>query len=118
MTDTRLLFAAARGARIQYKGSKPPHWPEALAMPLLGADPREWHERRIHPDDIHLAYGPISTAVRANARDGECNGAIYTAPYGSYWLPMFEAIAMTASDDLTRSLFLLILSEALSDEGL
>ena len=37
---------------------------------------------------------------------------------GSYWIPYYETRAMADADDLTRSLFLLLLSEALADEGL
>lgn len=57
---SRLLFAAARGARIQINGftATVPSW----------YDSHKWssmHESvlRIHPDDEHLQYGPISTAV-------------------------------------------------------
>ncbi len=72
----------------------------------------------IHPDDEHLQYGPISTALRDAAEAG--NAYDLTTDFGRMamayacrhefnwtWFPEFD-----------RSLFLLILAEALADSGL
>jgi hypothetical protein len=98
------MFAAARGARIQIFVS----------------------ETRIHPDDEHLQYGPISTALR------DCDGefqlvyidleqmhdfAIRSAIVANYANNMMHEWQQN-KDRLTRSLFLLILAEALADEGM
>jgi len=92
---SRLLFAAARGARMQRSAAS------------------DW-EYRIHPDDAHLQYGPISTALREMAED-------YS------WNPSWEhRVAHAAADDFAVKfhgepdypLFYLILAEALADSGL
>lgn len=109
---SRLLFAAARGARIQ-----------TLAGTLGWRDtdlfgPWSYDEGdRIHPDDAHLQYGPISTALREMAED-----------YG--WKSSWEHfLANSAANEFTEffdsrhgepdyPLFYLILAECLADEGL
>ena len=106
---SRLLFAAARGARILNNKGKPVKyvwvWPE-IAIPDFGV--------HIHPDDAHLQYGPISTALREMAED-------YS------WNPSWEhRVAHAAADDFAVKfhgepdypLFYLILAEALADSGL
>lgn len=111
---SRLLHAAARGARIQYLGTVASL--ESFTVALVQHDP---HNYRIHPDDEHLAYGPISSCVRDEAmQEYRRYGGEYTAPYGSFWLTMVDAHDADRADDLTRSLFLLILAEALADEGM
>ena len=102
--NRRLLFAAARGARLRIFADK----------------------TRIHPDDAHLQYGPISTALR------DCDGdfqwlyidteqmhyfAIQCAILADYANNMMQEWQQN-KDRLTRSLFLLILAEALADEGM
>lgn len=115
---SRLLFAAARGARIQNSyhnwkcgGSE---WREANLNMLSGA--------RIHPKDKHLAYGPISTALREKAKD-----TTPTGEFGHGTLPYMDVSPYFDPDEFwdwvkqpepQRSLFLLILAEALADEGL
>ena len=106
---SRLLFAAARGARMQRSAAS------------------DW-EYRIHPDDAHLQYGPISTALRNGNGDGDyqriavrvddmptlaIEAAIVTGYAGT-----LRQQWRTNKDPLTRSLFLLILAETLADEGL
>ena len=105
---SRLLFAAARRARIEdnalgrWTSSEFVHLGKAIG------------HHRIHPDDAHLAYGPISTALREMAED-------YS------WNPSWEhRVAHAAADDFAVKfhgepdypLFYLILAEALADEGL
>ena len=117
---SRLLFAAARGARIQadYQG-----FGAGVSSIHLGKTP---HDYRIHPNDAHLQYGPISTALR------DCDGdfqwvyidsehmhdlAIGCAIFANYAHNMLHEWQQN-KDRLTRSLFLLILAEALADEGM
>lgn len=94
---SRLLFAVARGARWRI---------------FLG-------ETRIHPDDEHLQYGPISTALREMAEDDS-------------WNPTWEHYAAHAVEDRFSifdrqqwwldepdyPLFYLFLAEFLADSGL
>ena len=110
---SRLLFAAARGARIegQYHNWKNggTDWRETDDLNKFG--------NRIHPDDAHLAYGPISTALREMAE---------TCTHSSSWAGF---LATSAANEYTMffdsrfgepdyPLFYLILAEALADEGM
>ena len=84
---------------------------------------------RIHPNDTHFQYGPVSTELRSAAelvRDGTYlqdvlgrYGCVAVDDYvgnsdefGHCWDTAMRA------DALHKSLFLLILSEALAEEGL
>jgi hypothetical protein len=107
---SRLLFAAARGARIQadYQGV----WSGVSGI-HLGKTP---HDYRIHPDDEHLQYGPISTALREMAFDT------------TLWKPCsYRVLAIAAANEFQvylggvrddYPLFYLILAEFLADEGM
>ena len=113
---SRLLHAAARGARIGWQ-TLSGKWHPALSLTYVQSDfGRDAY--RIHPDDAHLQYGPISTALRKNA---ESFDARHTSglPYveGYFIFTNAEADCLDA-DELHRSLFLLILAEALADEGM
>jgi hypothetical protein len=111
---SRLLFAAARGARVYTKLNDSP-WIKALAIVKPGAV--AGLQQRIHPDDAHLQYGPISTALREMAENNT-------------WRSGFEwFLAESAANEFTEffdsriaepdyPLFYLILAEALADEGL
>ena len=102
MTDDEIIeancrqnFAAARGARIQ----------------IFVA------ETRIHPDDEHLQYGPISTELREMAADDS-------------WKPnSYRVLAAAAANEFKEyfdsrqgepdyPLFYLFLAEFLADEGM
>jgi hypothetical protein len=74
-------------------------------------------EYRIHPDDEHLQYGPISTALRKIAEDPK---------YNSSWE---HFLANAAANEFTEffdsrtgepdyPLFYLFLAEFLADEGM
>ena len=107
---SRIFFAAARGARIQdvalgiCTDSKFVHLGEAIG-----------HLYRIHPDDEHLQYGPISTALREMAADDS-------------WKPgSYRVLAVAAANAFQvylggvredYPLFYLFLAEFLADEGM
>ena len=95
--NRRLLFAAARGARLRIFE----------------------YETRIHPDDTHLAYGPISTALREMAEHARAENQ----PSWEQGLSNFAANEFTQYFDSRQGepdypLFYLILAEFLADEGL
>lgn len=115
---SRLLFAAARGARIQFFadiGLGEYNWQFINRLPI----PTPPETYRIHPDDEALQFGPVSTALRWEAEHFRekhylmqqyTSAAIVSNATDSDWeLPM---------EDRDIVLFLLILSEALADEGL
>ena len=109
---SRLLFAAARGARIQA-------WAGVLGWRgthLFGTWSYDDGDR-IHPDDAHLQYGPISTALREMAE---------TCTHSSSWAGF---LATSAANEYTMyfdsrqgepdyPLFYLFLAEFLADEGM
>lgn len=108
---SRLLFAAARKARIETGTDE--DWITSHSTRIEHANKYPGFYR-IHPDDEHLQYGPISTALREMAED-------YS------WNPSWEhRVAHAAADDFAVKfhgepdypLFYLILAEALADEGL
>ena len=107
---SRILFAAARGARIEALHQR--CW---IPLTHISIVPNA-HAYRIHPEDAHLEYGPISTALREMAED-------YS------WNPSWEHYAAHAVEDrftlLDRQhcepdypLFYLFLAEFLADEGM
>ena len=106
---SRLLHAAARGARIEWQtvyGA----WKVADDIDVTQSYPQ-----RIHPDDAHLQYGPISTELRKMAEDSSWNSS-----WGRY---IARAFADEFSDIFfgpatNYPLFYLILAEALADEGM
>ena len=107
---SRLLHAAARGARIQSRWVDATQW-QTTGQIVLVDDIRYY---RIHPDDEHLQYGPISTALRKLAEDTTwhfCSNRVLAIAaaneYAVYYYgePDFE-------------LFYLFLAEALADEGM
>lgn len=110
---SRLLFAAARGSRIEaeWKGV----WSGVAGIHFVPE-----FNYRIHPDDEHLQYGPISTALRERAGDSrppredfmyDVMAGIVPNHIEGDWAARYENF-------LHRSLFLLILAEALADSGL
>ena len=105
---SRILFAAARGARIQvmYLSKWIP-----LTHISLTLNPYTY---RIHPADEHLQYGPISTLLREMALTGDCDGA--DIPYIRTTLLTEEGYWKSTEDQ--QCVFCLILAEALADEGM
>lgn len=110
----RILFAAARGARIQQP------YPEAGGW-FNSCDYFFWGDEgfyRIHPDDAHLQYGPVSSALREAAEDGSAWDLTSEAWQMASVALKFRGGCWFAEEELPRSLFLLLLSESLADEGL
>lgn len=115
---SRLVFAAARGARIEKKFQGVwclEIWIDTSKAPLF--------EFRIHPDDEHLAYGPISTALRAGADQYSSKqprglDRMLALQFVEFHRRGCGKLGQHCDPELHRSLFLLILSEVLADEGM
>jgi hypothetical protein len=112
---SRLLFAAARGARIGWQ-TLSGQW--CAAFNLLDVQSEGGQVAyRIHPDDAHLQYGPVSTALREMAEDPKHNSS------WEQFLANSAANEFTESFDSRRGecdypLFYLFLAEFLADSGL
>jgi len=94
-SNRRQMFAAARGARIQIFVS----------------------ETRIHPEDAHLQYGPVSTALREMAEDVVWRGDWAYFLAGSI-AGEFTNYFDSRAGEPDYPLFYLILAEFLADEGM
>ena len=114
---SRLLFAAARGARIQ--ATLAGQW---STSPLYEALRPSYNEnRRIHPEDEHLQYGPISTALlevemwelMPSQFPAVAIHAALACGLDSEWVATWRT-----QDAGDRATALLVLAEALADEGL
>ncbi len=110
---SRLLHAAARGARIGWK-TLSGKWVSADSLTYVQSEGGQV-VYRIHPDDAHLAYGPISTALREVAlTDNFVTGA--DIPY--IQVTLLGGDGYWSSTEEQRRVFCLILAEALADSGL
>jgi hypothetical protein len=118
----RLLFAAARGARLQSQHFKdhPNYWEAARIVRLGDHDKIDsdyvW---RIHPDDAHRQYGPISTEFRTLAKNpppSTSGGGPVVKEYINRYKAGDELYLFM--QDADKSLFLLLISEVLADDGL
>ena len=113
-----ILMAAARGARIELFG-RDLKWHEANAAPLK----RHTFPYRIHPDDEHLRFGPISSALREMAKTPKQKMfvGLTKLPHTGFMVEhetWEEVHELAGYSEIEHSLFLLILSEALAEEGL
>lgn len=118
---SRLLFAAARGARIGWQ-TLSGKWHPALSLNYAQSEGGQaaYH---IHPADEHLQYGPVSTALRRVAEQPKIfhQSLPSLPPYFAFSVGHetdAEMRSVFVSDELTHSLFLLILAECLADEGM
>jgi len=116
---SRLLFAAAREARIECQSQRydtaSSSWVPSGVWTGVQNLNRKYRDYRIHSDDEALQYGPISTALLEFAETGK-----QLTPH-MVWGAVQDEVGYDFSgysDSLHRSLFLLILAEALADEGL
>ena len=116
---SRLLHAAARGARIQTKWVDSGDSWQTTGQLVLVDDMRYY---RIHPADAHLQYGPISTALREMAKQPKVLvHKLVNLPHFGFTIfaeSENESREVLQCDTLTHSLFYLILAEALADEGM
>ena len=111
---SRLLHAAARGAKIQTKWVDSGAQWQTTGQLVLVDDMRYY---RIHPEDEHLQYGPISTALRDMAEDD-----------GTWRTDLRWNIAHIVANEFNDyydwqcepdyPLFYLFLAEFLADEGM
>ena len=113
---SRLLHAAARGARIE--GLYQRGWIPVFAVRTDGLTDGQY-KYRIHPDDEHLQYGPISTALREMAEDP----ALWTSKCWKWSIAISAANEFNVYLDAWRCepdypLFYLCLAEFLADEGM
>lgn len=108
---SRLLFAAARGARIQTWGSTIRKWFEVTDMHLID----EADGDRIHPDDAHLQYGPLSTALRKFAEIGLTNDPLVIAIMDEH---IYEACSFVKVEPAKLASLALLLAEQAADEGM
>jgi hypothetical protein len=109
---SRLLHAAARGARIEGSYKEFDIWNSVSAVRF-----DNFYDYRIHPDDEHLAYGPVSTALREIAEDPKHNSS------WEHFLANSAANEFTLYFDYRQGepdypLFYLFLAEFLADSGL
>lgn len=108
MNLQRLKFAWARGARAQINISS--GWIDTSIDSVYG------NERRIHPDDEHLQYGPVSTAMLELALYPEFSAKGYAANQLS--LALFGYGDYYEGDNNEWNFFYLFVAELLADEGL
>jgi hypothetical protein len=108
---SRLLHAAARGARIQTKWVDSGDSWQTTGQLVLVEDMRYY---RIHPADEHLQYGPISTMLREVALTGDCEDA--DVPYCRVEIEREDGYWKSTEEQ--RRVFCLILAEFLADSGL
>ena len=114
MSKQRLLYAAARGARLQSRA-----FGEWATVSLADAfSDQIWNlHQRIHPEDNELQYGIFSTEIRkmvynAAERSKYLDFAFKEIrEYEENWIFEFKDIEH-------REFFLLLMSEILADEGL
>ncbi|CAB4241092.1 hypothetical protein UFOVP228_38 [uncultured Caudovirales phage] len=112
---SRLLFAAARGARIDIQG-KDGNWYKASAAPI---ENKAGVQFRIHPEDEALQYGPVSTALRHDALNFNARAMATSVEGGTWWWDAEACAWIMDCDGAEHLMFIkLILAEALADEGL
>ena len=108
---SRLLHAAARGAKMQTKWvDSGAEW-QTTGQLVLVDDMRYY---RIHPADEHLQYGPISTALRMLAEDDSWNPSEERA----LAVAVARQFQVFFDDEPDFELFYLFLVEFLADEGM
>lgn len=109
---SRLLFAAARGARVEMLN------PFNKWCPCVDVGKLRWRPEkcRIHPKHKHLQYGPISTALRDRVLldDPWVEGFVAALAYVDKAL----GCSPVTADYVDYEMSLLIVAESLADEGL
>ena len=108
---SRLLHAAARGARIE--GLYQRGWIPVFAVRTDGLTDGQY-KYRIYPDDEHLQYGPVSTALLKLAQDDSWN----PSEERSLAIAVARQFQVYFGDEPDYPLFYLFLAEFLADEGM
>ena len=108
--NPRISFAFARGARVQYFHRL--RWVEANFVPSATQDNCDW---RTHPNDEWMQYGLLSTMLRNS-------GTGWSVPvvelYGAVATLRIPFDGGESVDQFQWRMYLLIMAEALADEGL
>jgi hypothetical protein len=125
-TVKRMKFADARGARIQWLTASD-EWEDYIEEPYwIDADE---DDHRIHPDDAHLEYGPISQALidwtlygydtinhpEIDAAEGYFNWRLVIEKLPD---PRLVALLGKTTTPDEWGMFRLFMAELLADEGL
>lgn len=114
MNIQRLKFAWARGARLQAFYKDDPYWWD-MHIPVFSKDAKAF---RTHPDDAHLEYGTLSSALRNTVINGVTAVAFLPATGAVASLfPELQNEWWDLSGDARLMQFLFI-AELLADEGL
>lgn len=110
--STRLLRAAARGARIQ-KVMQDGEWIQSLSVPIY---PSSLY--RVHPEDSHLMYGKLATFFR------ECAAEPPISLYSKHNSHAYDAYCHFSNcgdyaslSGENRVTYLLLLAEFVEDEA-
>jgi len=109
---SRILFAAARGARIEDDCLG--QWSDSYWLHLI----KGTYRYRIHPDDEHLQYGPISTALREMTFDATLCKFSWEWSLASSATCEFASGIDAATLATDYDLYYLFLAEFLADEGM
>jgi hypothetical protein len=113
---SRLLHAAARGARIQTKWVDSGDSWQITGQLVLVDDMRYY---RIHPADEHLAYGPVSTALRKMAAHNPFDiRSSWELELANEAANEFTLYFDSRQGEPDYPLFYLFLAEFLADEGM
>lgn len=104
-----LALAFARGCRLQvFSGGR---W-------LVSSGPYKELDQRMHPEDVHKMYGPISSLIREQAAYGDIGSGVWGTEYGAFWLNTHDHLQAACAPKEQVQTYLLILAEALLWEGL
>lgn len=110
----RLLFAAGRGAQVQTMYGSGGVWRNTGVLYTLSP---ELH--RIHPLDVHLQYGPVSTELRRFACGESCEiGACVLGVADPDIDTQFIGLLQSTHRREQCMTYLLFLAELAADEGM
>ena len=117
---SRLLFAAARGAQIQRAHFITPDEWEPARLIWASTPVESNYDYRIHPEDEHLQYGPVSTALRNSVLGLPVNHAYNSENMMQHFLRWGHTMGCPSIGDWKEQndTYKLFMAEALADEGL
>jgi hypothetical protein len=120
-TYQELCLAASRGARMQFNPmSIHGHDQGWVLWRGVIKDYAEQGRLRIHPQDKHFRFGPISKALHEAAKEPPeyLQQAVLIDPFFYPCWNFYDSIDYDEADRDTRSTFLLLMAEAIASEGL